>query len=123
MIQFRCWYCNRRFAKSEDQIGQSLVCSCKQRLRVPKKSGGSSRNRTVGEWAIEFAVYGGGGGILGFFLAIVILSQMARFRFGLGIGGWGLVLTLTAIGLILGGFGGERGINWIGRQIRNREDR
>jgi hypothetical protein len=122
MIQFRCWYCNKRYAKSEDSVGRPFVCSCAHRLKVPKKSGGSSRNRSLTDWLIEIVVYGGGGGILGFLLAIVIISQTGRVRIGMPYWGTGLILGLTLLGFLIGGFGGEKGINWIGRQIRRHEE-
>jgi hypothetical protein len=34
-----------------------------------------------------------------------------------------LVTALTAVGFLLGLFGGERGVNWIGRRIHEHQDR
>jgi hypothetical protein len=47
MINFRCWYCNRRYAVAEQRVGERLTCSCKSLLRVPRKSGGNCRVRTL----------------------------------------------------------------------------
>lgn len=116
MLLFRCWYCNKRYAMPEERIGQRLVCTCQRRLRVPRRAGASSRDRTVVDWCVEFAVYGGGGALLGFLLGVVILSRVRVTRYG-----WLLIVGLTAAGFLAGGLGGERAINWIGRMIRERE--
>jgi hypothetical protein len=69
---------------------------------------------------VEIVVYGGGGAVLGFGLAVLVLSQ---FRFGgVLMGGMRFTAALTVIGFLFGTFGGERGINWIGQIIRERED-
>jgi hypothetical protein len=118
VILFRCWYCGKRYARPEEQVGVKFVCTCKQRLRVPKRSGGNARWRTLGDVLIEFAVYGTGGGILGFLLGVVIVSRLYFVRQR-----WLLVVGLTLAGFLAGGFGGEAGVNWIGRMIREREQR
>jgi hypothetical protein len=118
VIQFRCSACGKRYARPEAQIGETFICTCKERLRVPKRSGASARCRTLGDLCIEFAVYGTGGGILGFLLGVVIVSHIFFVR-----GRWVLVVGLTVAGFLVGGLGGEAGINWIGRMIRDREQR
>ncbi len=120
MIPFRCWYCNRRHAKPEQQVGQRFTCSCQRRLRVPKRSGGNCRVRAAVDWLVEALVYGGGGALLGFGLAVVILSQVRGF--GTVELGWTLVPGLTLAGFLVGLLGGERGINWVGRLIRQSEN-
>src|SRR5580704_13978954 len=121
MIQFRCWYCNKRYTIPEQRIGEQFLCTCKQRLRVPRRSGGGCRVKTIVDWGVEAVVYGGGGALLGLGLALLILGQ-SRGLIGPR-GGWPLLLALPTSGFLLGLFGGERGINWIGQMIRDREKR
>ena len=116
MIQFRCSCCGKRYARPEAQIGVTFTCTCKERLRVPRRSGANARCRTLGDVFIEFAVYGTGGGILGFLLGVVIVSRMYFVRER-----WLLVVGLTLAGFLAGGVGGEAGVNWVGRMIRERE--
>jgi hypothetical protein len=121
MIQFRCWFCNRRYAVREDRVGERLTCSCDRPLRVPRRSGGSSRAKTPVDRLVEAVVYGGAGGLLGLGLAVLLLSQfhwVMWFKRS-----WLVVLTLTAVGFAAGLLGGERGVEWLGRRIREREDR
>ena len=66
-------------------------------------------------------MYGGGGAVLGFGLAVLILSQLRVGR--LFMDGMAFTAGLTVMGFLFGLFGGERGINWLGRVIRNREER
>jgi hypothetical protein len=120
-IAFRCWYCGRRYVIAPERAGQRLTCGCRHRLRVPRRSGGSSRARTPAEWLLEFVVYGGGGALLGLGLALLIVSQL-RFVMRFGSVKWTIVL-LTVAGGLVGGLGGERGINWLGRLIRGWEER
>src|SRR5262249_50250058 len=117
MIQFRCWYCNKRYAVPEQRVGERITCTCSYLLRVPKRSGGICRIKTLTDWIIETVLYGGGGALLGFGLAVLILSQLRLMRLG-----WMLILVCTAAGFLLGSLGGERGIEWIGRIIRDREN-
>ena len=124
MIEFRCWYCNRRYQIPESRIGERLLCTCKYPLRVPQRSGGKCRIKTPVDWLVEAVVYGGGGGVLGFGLALLILSQTGRVGGLVGCGqALAFVAALTAGGFLFGLLGGERGINWIGRMIRGRENR
>jgi hypothetical protein len=123
MITFRCWYCGRRFAVADDRIGERLSCTCKHMLKVPKRSGGRSKVHRPVDWLIESVVYGGGGAILGASLALLLLFQTPLFVAG---GRWRvggvLIGGLAAAGFLLGVLGGERGINWVGRMIRSREE-
>lgn len=118
MIDFRCWYCNRRYAVPEKRIGQQIACTCQRRLRVPRRSGGSSRVRSLADWCVEILVYGGGGGLLGFFVAIATVP-----RISVRSENWILIAGLTVAGFLVGALGGERGINWIGRRLRGWEER
>ncbi len=121
MIQFRCWYCGKSYSVPESRIGQRFPCHCKNTLRVPKRSGGNSRVKTLADWAVEAIVYGGGGALLGLGLGLLIVSQTARvLRHPLMAC---LVPGLTLAGFLAGLLGGERGVNWIGRTIRDRENR
>ncbi|HZY84205.1 MAG TPA: hypothetical protein VFE78_05210 [Gemmataceae bacterium] len=125
MIAFRCWYCNKRYTVAEARVGERITCTCRYALRVPKRNGGNSRVKTPTDWLVEVVVYGGGGALLGCGLAVLILSQLPRLmgRGGLFEFAWALVGGLTLLGFLFGTFGGERGINWVGRMIRDREER
>jgi hypothetical protein len=116
MIQFRCWFCNKRYAVPEVRAGERLTCSCRRLLRVPRHSGGNSRARTATDWLVESVVYGGGGALLGLGLSLLVLSRVRFARYG-----WAVVLACTAAGFLAGLIGGERGVNWMGRMIRDRE--
>jgi hypothetical protein len=124
MIAFRCWYCGKRYAVAESRVGERITCTCRHLLRVPKRSGGNSRVKTAVDWLVETVVYGGGGALLGCGLAFLILSQLPRLMIVTGRlrYGWALVGGLTLLGLLFGTFGGERGVNWVGRMIRAREE-
>ncbi len=119
-IQFRCWYCHRAYSVPERRIGEELACGCQRRLRVPKQSGGPCRVKTALDWVIEITVYGFGGALLGLGLGVLIASQLPRlaptFPYG-----WVAIAGLGVLGFLIGAVGGERGINWIGRLIRDRE--
>jgi hypothetical protein len=120
-IQFRCWYCNKRYSVADNRIGQRITCTCKSLLRVPKRNGGPCRVKTLTDWLVETVVYGGGGGLLGFGLGVLILSQwrsLVLLRHG-----WAMVATLTVLGFIAGLLGGEWGVNRVGRMIRDQEER
>ncbi len=64
-------------------------------------------------------MYGGGGALLGCGLAVLILSQLRWID--LAVGGGVVVAVLTGVGFLAGLLGGERGVNWVGRMIRDRE--
>src|SRR5262245_51741031 len=120
MIHFRCWYCGRSLAVADERRGERRECTCGRRLRVPGRSGGSSRARTAVDWLIEVVVYGGGGALLGLGLGLVLVAAAPPYVLGL----WRRVAilgALTLFGLLLGTFGGEAGVNWLGRLIRERE--
>lgn len=122
MIAFRCWYCGKRYLVAEDRIGERLKCSCLNLVKVPKKNHGYSRIKKPLDYFVELLVYGGGGALLGFglFLLIVIripfLTRLSGRR-------WTACAILMLLGFLLGAFGGERGINWLGQKIREREQR
>jgi hypothetical protein len=120
MILFQCWYCSKKYAIAEDRIGTQIACSCKHQLKVPKKNGGRCKVRRPVDWAVEALVYGGGGALLGFGLAALIVSQAGRF--GLMRLGSEIFIGLTLFGFLFGLFGGEAGINFVGRLIRDREE-
>ncbi len=124
-ICFRCWYCNRRYDLGADQVGERLTCNCGERLRVPKRSGMSSRDKRLIDWCVEFVIYGGGGGLLGFGLGALIVSKLLAAWWGFWWGSWESALIVggtTIVGFVAGGLGGERGVNWLGSKIRSWED-
>lgn len=116
MIDFRCWYCNKRYTKPEPQIRSRFRCSCDHVLKVPRRSGGRSRVKTPLDWLVETVVYGGGCALLGFGLGLLIASKGPFIR-GKGY----LIAGLTLFGLLAGAVGGERAVNAIGRMIRDKE--
>ncbi len=121
MIDFRCWYCSKRYVVPERRIGERFDCACKNLLRVPKRNDGNCRVKKAADWLVEAVVYGGGGAFLGLGLGLLILSHW-RPLVGL-LDGWVFVAGLAAVGFLAGLFGGERGVNWVGRRIRDRENR
>lgn len=117
MILFRCSACGKCYGVPEKRIGERRDCTCGQRQKVPRRSGRSAKYRTWADFLVETLVYGLGGGVLGFCLGALIVSQ-----FGLGLRrSWVILAGLAAGGLLFGGLGGERAINWIGQKIRDRE--
>jgi len=121
MISFRCWYCNKSYLKPEDQVGDYFVCSCKNTLRVPKRSGGNCRVKTFTDRLVEAVVYGGAGSLLGFFLAVALFPPVwFPGRFGVRVA---VVVGMTLLGFVLGLLTGEAGVNWVGRIIRDRQER
>ncbi len=117
MISFRCWFCNRGFYKPDELVRQRFVCSCGQRVKVPKRSGGSSKAFSLADWFVESLVYGGAGALLGFLLCIAIVPRVPLVRRPVE-----LTIAMTLFGLLAGMIFGERGINWIGQKIRDREN-
>jgi hypothetical protein len=119
MIKFRCWYCDRYYSVPEERIRERFLCSCKNPLRVPRRSGGNCRVKTLVDRLVEVVVCGGGGAVLGFALAILILSQLRGLLWFRRT--WTLIGGLTLMGFVAGVVGGERGLEWVGRMIRERE--
>jgi hypothetical protein len=120
MIQFRCWFCNKRYAVADQRAGERMMCTCARPVRVPKQNGGSSKVRTATDWVVEIILCGGGGALLGACLAFVIISRIQLPAILLG--RWYLLAGLTLVGFLVGAFGGMRGLDWIGRKIRDREN-
>ena len=116
MIQFRCWYCNKRYSVSESRDGEIIDCTCERRLKVPREDGGYCRVKTLVDWLVEALVYGGGGALLGLGLGLLLLRAFLR-------GGFVLLGSCMLLGFLAGLLGGERGVNWIGQMIRDREER
>jgi hypothetical protein len=119
MIRFRCWYCNRKYAVPECRAGQRITCNCQHLLRLPKRSGGSCKVKTLTDWLIEAVVYGGGGAGLGFLLSLAILTRAYFITLRAELA---LIGVCTLIGFLAGTFGGESGVNLIGGMIRQHQD-
>src|SRR5436190_16577221 len=112
MIQFRCWKCHRKYAKAAAAAGERFICTCENILRVPKRSGGNCRVKTMTDRLVEAFVCGGGGALLGFGLAVVIMSRLpVRSAF--------VIAAMTIAGGLAGFLCGERAIDWIGKLIRD----
>jgi hypothetical protein len=116
MIAFRCWYCRRGFTRPADQVGSRLWCSCGSRLKIPRRTEGSSKPFAPLDWLIESLVYGGAGALIGFGLCIAIFSRLPFARRSTEI-----VLAVTLLGWLAGTIFGERGVNWMGQKMRDRE--
>lgn len=120
MIEFRCWYCNRRHLRPKAHVGQKFECACKYPLRVPSRSGGNARVFSLGGFLVSRFVYGLGGGLFGLAIALLIGLRMARrlteagHPFGLF-----YFLSLPALGFLVGAVFGESGINAIGQLFRS----
>lgn len=119
MIIFRCWYCDKTYAVAPERIGTTLTCTCKNLLRIPKRNHGRCRIRKPLDYTVETLVYGGGGGFLGFGLGLLIVARLPWFVYG---GRRRFILVCTLVGFCAGFFGGEAGVNWLGRRIREREE-
>src|SRR5262249_36539514 len=105
MIQFRCWYCNKRYAVADNRIGQQIACTCKNLLCVPKRSGGNCRVKTIVDRLVELVLYGGGGALLGLGLGLLLISRVRGVRLFGEV--WTLVAAFTAAGFVAGLLGGE----------------
>ena len=126
MIEFRCWYCNRKHSMPHKKVGKEFGCSCGSKLRVPRYSGGKCRVKTSADWAVEAIVYGGGGALIcgggALFVVAALLPGIGReggvafFEIG-----WIAIAVFAVLGFLIGLVFGERGINWIGRLIRRAE--
>lgn len=117
MISFRCWFCGRAYLKAEEQARSRLDCTCGRRLKIPRRSGASSKAFSLSEWLVEALIYGGAGALVGFALSIAVLSRLWVFRRPSEV-----ILVATAFGFVVGALFGERGINWIGQKLRDREN-
>ncbi len=117
MILFRCWFCNRSYAKPDDQVGVRFACGCGRRVKVPKRSGGPSKALSLTDWLLESLVYGGACGLIGFALSIAIFARLPFVRRPVEI-----VAAFTLFGFAVGTLFGERGVNWIGQKLRDREN-
>ncbi len=118
MIYFRCWYCNRAIVKPDELAGKRFACSCGRRAKVPRRSGGSSKVRSLSDWLVESLVYGGAGALVGFMLSVMIFTRIPLVRRPIEV-----TIAMIAFGLVVGTLFGERGINWLGQKLRDRENR
>ncbi|GIW80941.1 MAG: hypothetical protein KatS3mg105_2748 [Gemmatales bacterium] len=119
-IHFRCWYCGKRYMVKRERSGEHRRCSCGRRVRVPKYSWGNCRAKSLVDWLVEAIVYAGGGALLGFCLACLML---ATFPFVIAPRSRLLFVTLPMVGFLVGLFGGEQGIGWLGRSLRRHEEK
>ncbi len=84
---------------------------------MPTRPNGSSKVRSPLDWLVEAVVYGGAGALLGFVLSVALFSRVPLVRRPTEV-----TVAMTAFGLLLGVLFGERGINWIGQKLRDREN-
>jgi hypothetical protein len=121
-VFYRCPSCGKRSTVPEARAGERVTCTCGDRLRIPKQSGDARKVKGLVDRLVEFAVYGGGGGLLGFLFAFFVLSRLVVISARVGTSySLYLIAGCTLAGLLIGGLGGEPAINWIGRFIRSRE--
>jgi hypothetical protein len=118
MIKFRCWYCHRKYSKSDEQIGERFACSCERLVRVPKRDGGYCRVKTLTDRLVEAIVYGGFGALVGLGFGMLIV---ARWPVRVQADVYVLVPALTLVGFLLGALGGERAASALGDMLRDRE--
>jgi hypothetical protein len=79
MIEFRCWYCNRRRKEPKVRFGERITCGgCGYPLRVPRCTGGNCRIRTLTDLLVENLVYGGFGALMGMIPAYAWVIRMPR---------------------------------------------
>jgi hypothetical protein len=116
MIRYRCWFCNRAYLTPFARAGTRFRCSCGRPVRVPRRSGRSSKGFSLGDWLIESLVYGAAGALIGFGLWFAIFGRVPVVRRRSE-----LLIGLTVAGLLAGVLFGERGIDWLGRRLRDRE--
>ena len=118
-IRFRCWWCNKRHTVGGDRIGERLACTCGERMRVPRWSGMSSRDKRLSDWCIEILVYGGGGAAAGFIVGLFCIIAPSKNGSNLRLWsapGWVFASILgvtTLIGFIAGLVAGEFGDPWV----------
>jgi hypothetical protein len=117
LIRFRCWKCRRKYAKAAAKIGTTFKCSCDYLVRVPKKDGGNCRVKTVTDYVVEAVLCGGGGALLGFLISLVLVGRFLRFVRG----GFWLIPGMTIACGLIGFFGGERAIDYLGDMLRENE--
>lgn len=67
---------------------------------------------------MESLVYGGAGALVGFMLSVMIFTRIPLVRRPIEV-----TIAMTAFGLVVGTLFGERGINWLGQKLRDRENR
>jgi hypothetical protein len=118
-VHFRCWYCNKHYARPGERAGERFTCTCQRLLRVPRRGGGNCRVKTPVDWLVETVVYAGGGALVGFVLALLIL----RYIRPVSGPGFFLAAGFTLAGFLCGLLGGERGVAWVGRLGRDWHDR
>jgi hypothetical protein len=116
MILFHCWFCNRMFLEPPKRAGARFRCSCGRRVKVPKRSGGSSKIVAGADRLIEALVYGAlcAAFALGFSFSAVSRSALFRANFT-------PLLVVTGGGFLVGALFGERALNYFGRKVRDRE--
>lgn len=110
---YRCPWCDRAHHATAKHIGRVRQCQgCQTRLRVPAQNGVARRCPHWHERLIELVVYGFGGAFLAALPALLLTRLLPSGSYFALVGG------LAAAGFVIGGLGGERGVNWLGQQLR-----
>lgn len=116
MIPFRCWFCNRAYARPDGDAGARFECGCGRRAKVPYRPGGSSKVRSLTDALLEALVYGGACALIALVLSAAVFARIPLVRRPAEV-----VIGATAAGLLAGALFGERALNWLGRKLRDRE--
>lgn len=118
MIQFRCWYCNRYFRRPDSETYTAVPCRCGHTLRVPKRSWRSCKPWSFTNWLVCAVAYGGGCGLLGLCVGFLLALKAGPLALAHPVG-WALIAAPALVAGSIGVLFGERGVNWVGRFIRD----
>jgi hypothetical protein len=114
---FLCPRCRQRFPYRRHTAGEWFTCACGERFVVPEKPRpepiATPRDRVA-----RFVAFGLGGA----FLVCIPMSLIAIRLFLAGLAPW-VLGTSVAVGFLIGGLLGERGVNAIGRFLRSMFER
>jgi hypothetical protein len=114
---FLCPRCRQRFPYRRHAAGEWYTCVCGEHFVVPEKPRPEPK-AAAGDRVARFVAYGLGGA----FLVCIPMSLIAIRLFFAGLAPWVLGIS-AAVGFLIGGVLGERGVNAIGRFLRSMFER